>query len=112
MIKKFPITSENDNEYLVSIKEDYDIGGRSLFVSLSEKVKKKNIFGKSKEVLVCVYSKSYEDCKEEYFDYVLATKTTVAKYEKSPSYIKKATVNQCIKNFNEWNGDCKWEPVE
>lgn len=101
LLKKYPVTSNNGNKYFVEIKKWIDSIDHS-YSSIDVTIYKKNSWYSKK--LTTLYFKNYKSNTQEYYDFVLATESTVIAYEASCSYLlnKEDVINE--KKFKEWNG--------
>lgn len=109
MLKKFPVTSANGNEYLVELKESY------LYESHYEvRVYEKYIgwFGRERyrflNEMILGSARSY-DIRDYGFDFTKMAMREVSRMEdewKAQALLEKKLLD-AKKQFEEWNGDCK-----
>ena len=114
-MKKFPVTSENGNEYLaqVSYYDSMFYGEDVLNVDIFIK-KGKSLFGKDK--FVKVDNSVFEKDDSLNTDIISAVKKAVSNYEHKVSVrtkkeklekIRQDKILQSAKKFEEWDGVCK-----
>ena len=102
-MKKFPVISENGNEYEV---EMYRGTFGIFFVEVY--VRKDFIFGIKIKRNVNGYNETYSEEKWNY-DYVAIAKHAVQKYEESVAeFIRRKQIeSKRLAEFIEWDGDCR-----
>ncbi len=111
MMKKFPVTSVDGNEYLAEVYYDEYIIGKVLVVKLFVEEEYK-FFWKTKTKFTKVYDVYFDTDEAEYHNVVVAVKNSVHSYElKSKKRIEQKLsyenlLERSEKELEEWNGEC------
>lgn len=105
-LEKFPVVSENGNEYLVSVFQDTHWHKH---VTARVYVKRKGLFGRDK--FVCIqggnmFDRSVYDEEKWNYDYIAVAMNEVRKYENRIAREIQHEINrkEGAKRFEEWNG--------
>lgn len=108
-LEKFPVTSHNGMEYLVTVQEDRN-DVRYVDVRLYEKIGKKNIFGKEKLRFLnrgfMGYGSLYDEKKWDY-DYIAMATNEVKDYEQRIMNQINANAKKIANElkFQKWDGN-------